>query len=252
MYHMKYVLKKISLTKINLHQISFSFHEKNHIRSMGKELINNDMLKIINRISVSLIPGCILYVLGRNGTGKSTFFRCIMNLLYLISGNIDTNIQQYLRYSIKNWNHLNNFLSNVIHVDFSQLAHYSVSEEKNNNISTVLVESIYWMTLTSSIRNMSIEKIIHNFHTMEIDQFKNQLIRQLSLGQNKRIKLLKLLSIDKPLWILDEPFIGLDIKYISFLTSLMYLYKEKGGIILLATHQQLEIIDFYELNLDTK
>jgi len=247
------MLKKIKKTKVQLNQISFSFHGYDHIKFIGKELISNEKLKIINRISVSLIPGCTLYVFGRNGTGKSTLFRCMMNLLFLISGNIHTNIHQYLRYSTKNLTNLDNYLlSNIIPINFSQLVHYSVSEEKSHNICSVLIESIYWITMASSIRNISIEKVIRNFHTMEIDQIKGQLITQLSLGQNKRIKLLKLLSIDKPIWILDEPLLGLDAKYISFLTSLMYLYKEKGGIILFTTHQQFKIVDVYELDLNFK
>jgi heme exporter protein A len=63
--------------------------------------------------------------------------------------------------------------------------------------------------------------------------------RQLSMGQQRRVALARLLVSNKTLWILDEPFTSLDSNGISLVETLLNAHAERGGITVLTTHHQL-------------
>ena len=53
--------------------------------------------------------------------------------------------------------------------------------------------------------------------------------------------LARLLVARTPLWILDEPLVALDADAIGLMRSLFELHLENGGMLILTTHQELEI-----------
>jgi heme exporter protein A len=65
--------------------------------------------------------------------------------------------------------------------------------------------------------------------------------RVLSQGQRRRIGLARLILVDKPLWILDEPTTALDREGITLLTSLLRQHLDANGCAIVATHQRLDI-----------
>ncbi|MDP8080124.1 cytochrome c biogenesis heme-transporting ATPase CcmA [Phocoenobacter skyensis] len=60
---------------------------------------------------------------------------------------------------------------------------------------------------------------------------------QLSAGQQKRIALARLWLSNAPLWILDEPFNAIDKQGVQVLTQLFEQHTQKGGIVILTSHQ---------------
>ena len=63
--------------------------------------------------------------------------------------------------------------------------------------------------------------------------------RQLSMGQQRRVALARLLVSNKTLWILDEPFTSLDSNGIELVENLLNAHADRGGISVLTTHHQL-------------
>ena len=62
--------------------------------------------------------------------------------------------------------------------------------------------------------------------------------RVLSQGQRKRVALARLvLGSDAPLWVLDEPFNALDTAATAWLVGLISAQVERGGIVVLTSHQ---------------
>ena len=72
---------------------------------------------------------------------------------------------------------------------------------------------------------------------------------QLSFGQKKKLQLLLLMLVNKPVWILDDPFNGLDKQSIKKITTLISKKAENKGIILLSSHQDIEINKHKTVNL---
>lgn len=73
--------------------------------------------------------------------------------------------------------------------------------------------------------------------------------RILSSGQARRLALARLKVIDTPLWLLDEPLVGLDQSAITALRNEIEHYRGEGGIVLLATHQDIWPLDERRLDL---
>jgi heme exporter protein B len=66
-------------------------------------------------------------------------------------------------------------------------------------------------------------------------------VAYLSAGQRRRVALARLLVAARPLWLLDEPTAALDAASQAMLTGLMRRHLERGGLIVAATHQVLDV-----------
>lgn len=63
----------------------------------------------------------------------------------------------------------------------------------------------------------------------------------LSQGQRRRVTLARLLVCGTVLWILDEPLTALDTAAVKLMQGLMEWHLEHGGMIVMTTHQEIEI-----------
>jgi heme exporter protein A len=65
--------------------------------------------------------------------------------------------------------------------------------------------------------------------------------RFLSAGQKRRLALARLVAWSAPLWLLDEPTVGLDDEALGLITGLIGQHRAAGGMVVLATHQPLPL-----------
>ena len=63
----------------------------------------------------------------------------------------------------------------------------------------------------------------------------------LSAGQKRRAALARLLTVQRPLWLLDEPLTALDVAAQKGLTALIEAHLEAGGMLIAATHAPIKI-----------
>ena len=85
------------------------------------------------------------------------------------------------------------------------------------------------------------EKVLKSLKFFKLNDLRNNLIGNLSQGQRKKVSLTKLLLSKCNLWILDEPFNGLDINSINKTKKMICNHKANGGSVLLASHINLNI-----------
>ena len=76
--------------------------------------------------------------------------------------------------------------------------------------------------------------------------------RYLSQGQKRRVALARLVHERRALWILDEPYVALDAAAIELVASLIVAHLQRGGLVVLTTHQAVELAagTIRELRLD--
>lgn len=72
--------------------------------------------------------------------------------------------------------------------------------------------------------------------------------RFLSSGQKRRSNLARLLASTRPLWLLDEPGVGLDVANRTRLEDCIMSHRATGGICILATHGDVVVRDAYVLD----
>ncbi|XP_034699367.1 ABC transporter I family member 1-like [Vitis riparia] len=60
--------------------------------------------------------------------------------------------------------------------------------------------------------------------------------RRLSMGQRKRVRLARLLALNRPIWLLDEPSVALDDEGVKSCGSIIAEHRKKVGVVIVATH----------------
>ena len=98
------------------------------------------------------------------------------------------------------------------------------------------------MKFNNSIKDKSV-----NYFFQELNLDKK--FYQLSFGQKKKLQLLLLMLVNKPVWILDDPLSGLDDRTIINLNTLFEKKLENKGIIILASHQNITLNNYKTLQL---
>ncbi len=71
--------------------------------------------------------------------------------------------------------------------------------------------------------------------------------RMLSAGQKRRLALARLVVSAAPLWLLDEPTLGVDAGSVAVFGSLLAAHRAAGGVVVAATHLPLPLPDAAEL-----
>jgi heme exporter protein A len=82
-----------------------------------------------------------------------------------------------------------------------------------------------------------------------LDQLADLPVRMLSAGQKRRLALSRLALTDAPLWLLDEPTTGLDTASIARFGALLAAHRDRGGMVVAATHIPLPLAGTRELRL---
>ena len=73
--------------------------------------------------------------------------------------------------------------------------------------------------------------------------------RFLSSGQRRRAALARVIAGGAPIWLLDEPTVGLDVKSIVALEAALAVHRAAGGIVIVATHAPIALPGAGGLNL---
>ena len=184
---------------------------------------------IYKGINFKILPGELLLIKGANGVGKTTLLSNIVNFTDPLEGSITYNGTE-----------IDNLIASqfFLYIGETNFAYDALS--LNQNIEYWL--SIHNVKFDKSIKNKSV-----NFFFQNINLDKK--FYQLSFGQKKKLQLLLLMLVNKPVWILDDPFSGLDSKSIQNVNTLFEKKLENKGIIILTSHQGISLNDYKTLNL---
>lgn len=174
-------------------------------------------------LSFDAAPGTLLHLRGRNGTGKTTLLRALSGLLRPDAGEI-----RWKGETIRG-------LAEDYHRDLLYVGHL-------NGIKADLT-AIENLRIAAVLDNDPVDEnsVITALARIGLAGFEDLPTKVLSQGQKKRVGLARLILSKAPIWILDEPFSALDLDAVDLLQELIALQVERGGIVILTTHQEVRL-----------
>ena len=186
-------------------------------------LINNlsfsrNETKIFENLNLSLSNKKIIQIKGRNGSGKTTFLKVILNILEPNNGEIiwkGKNIKK----------NIFDFYKQTTFIMDNNTSTRELSVEDNIN---------FWRGLSSSKLNN--EEIFELLKKLNIEKYYKTKVMYLSSGERKKLELIRLILEQKKLWVFDEPFNHLDDLSIEILNQTFLDHVNNDGMILFASH----------------
>ena len=176
---------------------------------------------VLQIASVSFEAGKAYGIVGKNGAGKTTFFKCLVNIITNYTGSILIDSQEVR-------SHLN-VLGNVgIVLDDMNLY-------RNR---TGMFNLKYFAGLRGGA---PLDRVYQLAHELEISSALEQKVSTYSLGMMKKLQLLISLMNDAEILIFDEPFRGLDAKTVEWFRHYLVELKGQGRTILISSHVQEDI-----------
>jgi heme exporter protein A len=160
---------------------------------------------VLQQLSLQASAGDILWIRGANGCGKSTLLRLIAGLLPCVSGHMAS-------------------------IGTLALADENLGLDGNMALEQALQ---FWARLDSA----DADQLESAMAAMDLAWLADIPVRYLSSGQRRRATLARLIVSGSEIWLLDEPYNGLDSANCARLDSLLLRHASSGGIALVAAHQ---------------
>ena len=188
--------------------------------------------EIFKDINISLGDGKIIILKGKNGSGKTSLLKTILNILEPSSGSI------YWKGKLT-YKNINDYYNNLTYI----------ADKTTSLRQLTLYENIkIWRKIFLS--NVSYDQIKNILSILKLDNYLNQKINTLSLGETKKFELLRLIIENKKFWVLDEPFTNLDFESIKIIEQTFLDHVNNNGFIIFSSHQKPDIKNVEEIILD--
>jgi ABC-type Mn2+/Zn2+ transport system ATPase subunit len=186
--------------------------------------------RVLSNIFLKIEPGYVYGLIGPNGAGKSTLFKAILNLIEPNSGEIKI---------------LNSNTAEML----TKIAYVPQKDEVDWTFPATVYDIVamgrYPHKKVLERMNAQDKKIIQeSMEKLDIVKLKDKQIGELSGGQQQRVFLARALSQQAEILLMDEPFVGVDIKtelkIIQILKDLA-----KSGKTVLVVHHDLDSVQSY-------
>ena len=162
--------------------------------------------QVLNNINIDFKEGDIHGIVGLNGAGKTTFFNVLAKILKPDTGLLT--------------------LSNI-----------NVSIRDTAYLETV---NFFYLRITGSEYLKIFNQTNPGFNLTSLQNYfklpLNELVENYSTGMKKKLALLAVLKQNKPVFILDEPFNGLDLETNKILEIIITTLKQKNKTIFVSSH----------------
>ena len=157
--------------------------------------------------------GEIIGIIGNNGSGKSTFLRCLCGLEKTCTGTVSIDGKIYTR---------KNLTKNC----------YMVMQDVNHQLFTDSVITEVMLSMEHPDEKKA-EKILAS---LDLLQYKDKHPMALSGGQKQRVAIASAMAADAVMLLFDEPTSGLDYRHMKEVSALLKELAKKGKTIFVATH----------------
>lgn len=177
--------------------------------------------KLLNDVNLTLHAGKVYGLRGRNGSGKTVLMKCICGFMKPTEGQISLD-------------------GKVIHKDVDFLPSAGIIIEEPGFFPNY--SGFRNLKILAGIQNrISDQKIREAMELVGLDPSMKKAVGKYSLGMRQRLGIAQAMMEDPDILILDEPTNGLDEDGVEWFRQFILQQKEKGKLILIASHSKEDI-----------
>ncbi len=190
---------------------------KNIDKSFGEK-------KVLKGVSFVAESGKAFGLLGRNGAGKTTSIRILMNVFPADAGEVLTDGKP---------------------IDYDKISPGYLPEERGLYPKKLIIDQlVYFAELKGMKRTDAVQSVDRWLKRLELYEYRNKRLDTLSKGNQQKVQLITALAHDPQIVILDEPFSGLDPVNAILLKDVVKEQIARGKIVLFSSHQMSYIEEF--------
>lgn len=180
--------------------------------------------------------GSLAAIVGPNGAGKSTLLKAMLGLLTVISGSVKFYIEHHLAMD-KN--------------DYKKIAYVPQSGSVDWDFPTTALDVVLmgryghlgWFKRPSKKDK---ELALSMIEKMGMSDYVDRQIRQLSGGQQQRVFLARALVQEADIYLMDEPFKGVDKTTEHAIISLLQEMKARGKTVIVVHHDLNTVPQYFD------
>jgi heme exporter protein A len=175
-------------------------------------------------LSFRVEPGTCLHVVGENGAGKTSLLRIVCGLLAPTAGEVRWRGTPTRR---------------LREAFFDELAYVGHLNGVKDDLTAA--ENVRFAAAIAG-RACTRDDARAALRALGLGGFEDRPARMLSQGQRRRVALARLqFAAAAALWVLDEPYTALDARGVAALNALIGAHLARGGIVVLTTHQPVDL-----------
>jgi heme exporter protein A len=194
-------------------------HQQHYLALSHLACERNDHI-LFENLNRSVSSGEVLLIRGSNGVGKSSLLRIIVGLLSPSEGVVIWNGQSIQ----KNYEQ---YTAQLIYIGHQNGLRSQLTVHEN---------IIAWFGFIAMK-----EEAFHYLAQLNLINYLHTPIYKLSAGQQRKVALMRLIVQAAPIWILDEPFTGVDEEGHNLFISIMQTHLINNGLIIMSSHHDLKI-----------
>lgn len=179
--------------------------------------------RLFSAVDLSLAPGQWLQVEGPNGVGKTSLLRILAGLAPAAAGHIEWEGRPVAEVR-------DDFNARLLYLGHAPTIKDDLSALENlQGAAAIAGRPLDESTALAALRRIGL-KGREDLPT-----------RVLSQGQKRRVALARLLCSQARLWILDEPFVALDVAAVAQLCEILDEHLARGGLLIFTSHQAVHL-----------
>lgn len=180
--------------------------------------------RVLTGVSFRAESGKAFGLLGRNGAGKTTSIRILMDVFPAEGGTI---------------------LVDGRPIDYRQIKIGYLPEERGLYPKKIILDQLVYFAQLKGMRYKdAVKSADYWLERLGMMEYRNKKLETLSKGNQQKIQLITALAHDPDIVILDEPFSGLDPVNAMLLKDVVKEQISKGKIVLFSSHQMSYIEEF--------
>ncbi|KUJ71729.1 heme ABC exporter ATP-binding protein CcmA [Thiomicrospira sp. WB1] len=179
--------------------------------------LSRDNRRLLESVGFSLSPGQMLWLKGANGIGKSSLLAALAGILPIDQANVSLDRQPQ---------------------SFSELTRRIawLGDQAPIKAGWTLLDNLAYLSRFYASTPVSTQTMRHALKGQGLEALREVSANTLSFGQRQRLLLTAFSLNDRPVWLLDEPGVGLDDAARARLSSLLLDALEAGKMILMTSH----------------